>query len=120
MKKISLLLATVLLVIFVATPVFASGILGANSGESVTYVESNDSNEKLSQASKTTQRNLTAKEEEIQKYMKSRNDGGLELNRGNATVLYYLHLIQLYSYPVCFVGLAIASLNFFIIQVPSN
>lgn len=121
MKKISLLILAMLIAAFAYTTVLASGDVEATdttqkaSASEVKSSEKSASNVELSEASKTTQKNLTAKEEEIQKYMKSREQKGLGLSRTNATVLYYLHLIQVYSYPVCFVGLAIASLNFFII-----
>ena len=120
MKKISLLILAMLIAAFAYTTVFASGDVEATdtttaSASEVKATEKIESNDNLSEASKTTQKNLTAKEEEIQKYMKSKESGGLGLSRTNATVLYYLHLIRVYSIPVCFVGLAIASLNFFII-----
>ncbi len=128
MKKISLLLCAMLIAVFASTTIFASGesevakeevavpkTTAVNETSAVSETAKIESNPMLSEASKTTQKNLTSKEEEIQKYMKPREEGGSGLSRTNATVLYYLHLIQLYSYPVCFVGLAIASLNFFII-----
>ena len=52
---------------------------------------------------------LTSKDEEIKKYSE---DLG---STTNGTVYYYLMMIQKYSVPVCFIGLTIASLNFFII-----
>ena len=115
MKKISLILAMLFMTLILAnTFVFASGDNSQKSNVTVSSEEI-DQNENLSPASKTTHKNITSKEEEIQEYTKLRSEGGLGLSRTNATVLYYLHVIQLYSYPVCFVGLAIASLNFFII-----
>ena len=124
MKKISLFLAIVLLVVFASTTIFASGeeeVTQAQEAVATTNpieekkVEDTKPVAELSEASKTTHKNLTAKEEKIQGYMKSKDQGGKGLSRTDATVLYYLRLLQVYSYPVCFVGFAIASLNFFII-----
>ena len=111
MKRISLLLVALVILVCSFTSVFASG--DTNQVEEVTTISASEEDKDqshLSKASKTTQKNLTSKEEDIQRYTKQL--GG---NRTNGVVLYYLKLVQAYSIPVCFVGLVIASLNFFII-----
>ena len=60
-------------------------------------------------ASITTIERLKTKEEKIAYYTEKCG------NSTNGTVMYYLYEIQKYSIPVCFIGLVIASLNFFII-----
>ena len=113
MKKISLFLAAMIIATFAGSMVFASGEIEDKSSKNETVVTSSkkdDDEIELSNASKTTHKNLASKEEDIQRYTEKL--GG---DRTNGTVLYYLKLVQWYSIPVCFVGLVIASLNFFII-----
>ncbi len=110
-KRISLLLAALIITTCAVSSVFASG--DTQEMEEVTITSTSqkgDDQVELSNASKTTHKNLTSKEEDIQRYTKQL--GG---KRTNGVVLYYLKLVQSYSIPVCFVGLVIASLNFFII-----
>ena len=112
-KKISLFLAAMIIATFAGSMVFASGEIeeAPVKKETVTTTSKKESDEpELSNASKTTHKNLASKEEDIQRYTEKL--GG---DRTNGTVLYYLKLVQWYSIPVCFVGLVIASLNFFII-----
>ena len=118
MKKISLLMAALLLATFASSTIFASGdvIVKEEAKPEVTASSSKTTGtteiqeDKLSNASKKTQKNLVSKEEKIRD-----NTEKLGGNRTNGTVLYYLELVRSYSYPVCFVGMVIASLNFFII-----
>lgn len=104
MKKISMLLVGVMSVLLLTTPVLAAKE-AQTSGDSA-YSELED---RKGNASLTTIENLKTKEEKIEYY--SEKCG----NATNGTVLYWLYEIQKYSVPVCFIGLAIASLNFFII-----
>ncbi|MBR3281289.1 MAG: hypothetical protein IKI57_05590 [Clostridia bacterium] len=122
MKKISLLMAVLLLVMSAFSTVFASGDFESDTSvkvedkvetkkEEIKVTSSEEIQEdKISDASKKTQKNLVSKEEKIRQ-----NTEKLGGNRTNGTVLYYLELVRSYSYPVCFIGLVIASLNFFII-----
>ena len=127
MKKISMLLIALIITCFSISMVFAravldSGEIDSNNGEPVVVstTSKDDStvdqelpkelDDRKSNASKTTLNNLTSKDKQIQEYTEKL--GG---NRTNGTVLYYLHVVQSYSIPVCFVGIVIASLNFFII-----
>ena len=117
MKKISLLVAALLLATFASSTIFASGDVivkeeakPAVTASSKTAETTEIQEDKLSNASKKTQKNLVSKEEKIRE-----NTEKLGGNRTNGTVLYYLELVRSYSYPVCFVGMVIASLNFFII-----
>lgn len=105
MKKISMLLVVVMSTLLLSAPIFAAPINTISSGES-SYSELE---ERPGNASITTIKNLTTKEEKIKEY--SEKCGNIT----NGTVLYYLYEIQRYSIPVCFIGLVIASLNFFII-----
>ncbi len=107
-----------MLATFASSTIFASGdvIVKEEAKPAVTASSSKTAEtteiqeEKLSNASKKTQKNLVSKEEKIRE-----NTEKLGGNRTNGTVLYYLELVRSYSYPVCFVGMVIASLNFFII-----
>lgn len=104
MKKLSMLLVVLMSTVLLVTPAFAANTDIQN--ETLTY---NEVSGDLSDASNTTIKNVTSKEEEIKKYSESLG------NTTNGTVYYYLMMIQKYSIPVCFIGLTIASLNFFII-----
>ena len=63
-----------------------------------------------SNASETVIKNMTSREQKIAEYTKKY--GGDAFYGKTA---YYLGLAQKYSIPVCFIGLAIGALNFFII-----
>ncbi len=104
MKKISMLLVVVMSILLLSTPVLAAKD-NQTSGDSA-YSELED---KKGNASLTMLENLKTKDEKIQYY--SEKCGSTT----NGTVLYYLYEVQKYSVPVCFIGLTIASLNFFII-----
>lgn len=115
-------MAVLLLVMSAFSTVFASGDFESDTSvkvedkvetkkEEIKVTSSEEIQEdKISDASKKTQKNLVSKEEKIRQ-----NTEKLGGNRTNGTVLYYLELVRSYSYPVCFIGLVIASLNFFII-----
>jgi len=105
MKKISMLLVMVITTLFLCSVGFASS---GNIKETEEYNYS-ELEERPGNASLVTIEKLTTKEEKIEYY--SEKCG----NTTNGTVLYYLYEIQKYSFPVCFIGLVIASLNFFII-----
>ncbi len=123
MKKFTLILCALILSSFSFFSVYATE--DAISGEdatvsattSTTAAKASDTGEEIEEldnrmgnASKTTLKNATAKDELIEKYTKDL--GG---NKTNGTVLYYLTQVRNYSIPVCFVGIVIACLNFFII-----
>ena len=84
------------------------------SGDEVKQDSSDDARIEISgemgNASSTTINNLTSKDKKIDEYTKA-----LKGDRTNGTVLYYLELARKYSYPVIFVLMVIASLNYFII-----
>ncbi len=107
MKKLLPLLGVLITIILSVSVAFASG-------DEPEVVSSNDSKIEISgemgNASSTTINNLTSKDKEIEEYTKA-----LKGNRTNGTVLYYLKQARLYSYPVIFVLMVIASLNYFII-----
>lgn len=105
MKKISILLVVLMSALLLTSPLFAANAEVQSSGEA----SQTQTVEELSDASSTTINNLTSKDEEIKKYSE---DLG---STTNGTVYYWLMIIQKYSVPVCFIGLTIASLNFFII-----
>lgn len=105
MKRISMLLVAIMSALMLTTPVFAATEAQVSGESSYSELEERDGN-----ASITTISKMETKEEKIEYY--TEKCGG---NITNGTVLYYLHLIQQYSIPVCFILLVIASLNFFII-----
>ena len=126
MKRISLILAAFILIMSASSVIFASGDVESvaetkvedkveakeveTKKEAETAKSTDVQEDKISNASKKTHKNLISKEEQIRE-----NTEKLGGNRVNGEVLYYLELVRAYSYPVCFVGLVIASLNFFII-----
>lgn len=98
MKKISMLLVILMSALLLVTPVMATETSGSALEDT------------MGDASSTVVGALSEKEEKIAEY--TEKCGG---NATNGTVLYYLYMVQKYSWPVCFIGLTIASLNFFII-----
>ena len=120
MKRITLILVAMLIVLSTISPVFASGEVSGQKEETVVTTTSATETEKAeekqySNATATTKKNLKNKDEKLRLYMAPVSEGGKGLSSLNANVLYYLELAQLYSYPVCFIGIVVASLNFFII-----
>ena len=105
MKKISMLLVAIMSAVMLTTPVLAVTEVQTSGESSYSELEEREGN-----ASITTISKMETKEEKIKEY--TEKCGG---DVTNGTVLYYLHLIQQYSVPVCFILLVIASLNFFII-----
>ena len=105
MKKISMLLVIVMSSLLLVAPVLATT---ENTQISANTEYSEQQNNEEVDLHPTIE-HLTTKEEKIQYY--SEKCG----NVTNGTVLYYLYEVQKYSVPVCFIGLVIASLNFFII-----
>jgi hypothetical protein len=117
-KRITTILLALLIVLCSFSFAFASGENPLDNGE--TTVATSDSKaskeeQKFSNATTTTKNNLKSKDEKLRIYMAPISEGGRGLSSINAHVLYYLELAQLYSYPVCFIGIVIGSLNFFII-----
>ncbi len=118
MKRITTILLALLIVLCSFSFAFASGENPLDNGE--TTVATSDSKaskeeQKFSNATTTTKNNLKSKDEKLRIYMAPISEGGRGLSSINAHVLYYLELAQLYSYPICFIGIVIGSLNFFII-----
>lgn len=106
MKKLSMLFVILMTTLLLASPVLAAKPQETvESGEAM-YEELEDRN---GNASITTIENLTTQEEKIAYYSEKLN------SKENGTVLYWLYEVAKYSVPVCFIGLVIASLNFFII-----
>ena len=117
MKKFTLILCALIISSFSFLSVFADDDI--ISGEEViksSEVKASDTaktdelEDRMGNASETTLRNATSKDEKIEQYTKDL--GG---NRTNGIVYYYLQMASDYSVPICFVGIVIASLNFFII-----
>lgn len=117
MKKISIILVAIMSICLLTAPVIATNSEGEDTANTINNTDSLSGEEiykelenRNGNASLTTIKNLKTKEEKIAYY--TEKCGGSSLN-GN--VLYYLYEFQKYSIPVCFIGLVIASLNFFII-----
>lgn len=103
MKKISIFLVVIMSTLLLTAPIFATNDNVQEIGSSwQTELEEG-------KGSYTTINNLKEKDDLIAEYSEKLG------STTNGTVYYYLHLIQQYSIPVCFIGLTIASLNFFII-----
>ncbi len=117
MKRITLILVAMLIVLSTISPVFASGEekTAETTVVSASQEDSKNDEKKFSDATTTTKNNLTSKDEKLRIYMAPVSEGGKGLSSLNAHVLYILEQVRLYSYPVIFIGLVIASLNFFII-----
>ena len=115
MKKIKLVLFTFFITIFICSfgLVHASGELIPEPNEVISeesHTEKIEISGEKGNGSSTTINNLTSKDKEIDRYTEAL--GG---NRFNGTALYYLQMARKYSYPIIFVLLVIASLNYFII-----
>lgn len=102
MKKISI----AIMVIMVLTMLFAAVSLATDAKENTIIAEemTNKSN-----ASETTLKNLTSKEEKIAYYTEKYGD------KTEGTVAYYISMAQKYSIPVCFLLLIWGAFNFFIV-----
>ena len=116
-KKFTLILCALIISSFSFLSTFADEVV--ISGEEISAsseakasdtAKTDELEDRMGNASKTTLRNATSKDEKIEQYTKDL--GG---NRTNGVVYYYLLMASDYSVPVCFVGIVIASLNFFII-----
>ena len=115
MKRISQVIVVFLLIISsfsFATTEVVSEDYSSGSSFSISTTDEKQESKKIeeSNASKTTIGRILTKEEKIKDYTNRFNG-----NQTYAVVLYYLELVREYSYPVCFVGLVIAALNYFII-----
>ncbi len=110
MKRLFTILGVLIIAILSFSIAFASGEkIEENDAKSVETSKIEISGE-IGNASSTTINNLTQKDKEIEEYTKA-----LKGNKTNGTVLYYLKLARVYSYPIIFVLMVIASLNYFII-----
>ena len=106
MKKFLPLLGLLVTIVLSFSLAFASGDEPQVSSTNDSKIEISG---EMGNASSTTINNLTSKDEKIKKYSEALGD------KTNGTVLYYLELARKYSYPVIFVLMVIASLNYFII-----
>ena len=97
MKKVFTFLMVLMMVSSIFITVYAT--------ENETQAEEISSN-----ASKTVINNVKTREEKIAEY--TEKYGGDAVYGKTA---YYLNFIQKYSIPICFIGLAIGALNFFVI-----
>lgn len=79
-------------------------------GFSIVFAEENEGDILQGNASETVMNHMTNKEQKIAEY--TEKYGGDEVYGKTA---YYLGVAQKYSIPVCFIGLAIGAVNFFII-----
>ena len=111
MRKISMLLVILMSTLLLTSPIYAVAEETNNtsvvSSDETMQVELGD---RAGNASETTINRVLTKEEKIKE--NTEKCGG---DKNLGTVLYYLEIVQKYSVPVCFIGLTIASLNFFII-----
>lgn len=111
MRKISMLLVILMSTLLLTNPIYATVEENADtsvvSSDETKQVELED---RAGNASETTINRVMTKEEKIKE--NAEKCGG---DKNLGTVLYYLEIVQKYSVPVCFIGLTIASLNFFII-----
>ena len=113
MKRFLTVLVVLLIAILSISVVFASGdekIEETTTNKTETTTTKIEISDEVGNASSTTINNLTEKDKKIEEYTKA-----LKGNKTNGTVLYYLELARVYSYPVIFVLMVIAALNYFII-----
>ena len=110
MKKIILILSTVM-VLLSSTLSFATEEM-AHSQPVIKTEESGEtvkSEVEMTPASEKILDNMSKKERKIAEYEDKYNDKTM------AYTAYYLDIIQLYSIPVCIIGLTIGAFNFYII-----
>lgn len=111
MKKYLIIMVVFIVAILSINCAFASGDVATDKPEETnSYTTDIKISGEIGNASSTTINNLSEKDRKIEE-----NTKALKGNRTNGTVLYYLELARLYSYPVIFVLMVIASLNYFII-----
>ena len=103
-------LYTFLMVLMIVSCFFTCTFDSEQVEEPVSEQVSNQELEEGSNASKTVINNIKNREEKIAEY--TEKYGGDAVYGKTA---YYLGLAQKYSVPICFIGLAIGALNFFII-----
>ena len=109
MKKVILILSMIM-VLFTSSLSFATNEV-ENSPQ---VIETQESEEKIEEqemtpATEKILENMSKKERKLAEYEDKYNDKFL------AQVADYLDIIQLYSIPVCIIGLAIGAFNFYII-----
>lgn len=110
MKKIILILSMIM-VLLTGSLSFATNDV-ADSTENFEYSATNEAvveKEEMTPASEKILENMTTKERKIAEYSDKFNDKNL------GTIAYYLDVIQLYSIPVCIIGLIWGAFNFYII-----
>ena len=111
MKKISILLVILMSTLVLSSPVMAVAEQNTIVSGEVSQKEAEESKkETVGNAANTTiEKNLMTKEEKIAEYAEKVG------SKSNGTIMFYLYEVARYSVPVCFIGLTIAALNFFII-----
>ena len=114
MKKVFIIVCMIM-TLFTNSLSFATSEETLENSEDI-YVEETDkqdkkqeSEEDVTPAAKKILNNASKKDRKIAEYTDKYGD------KAYATTAYYLELIQLYSIPVCFIGLSIGALNYYII-----
>lgn len=110
MKKIILILSMVM-ILCSSTLSFATGE-GILDEDTVMVTEESGEvakDEEITPASEKILENMSKKERKIAEYTDKYN------NKTYAYTAYYLDIIQLYSIPICIIGLTIGAFNFYII-----
>lgn len=107
MKKL-ILTVSIIMVLLTGTLSFATNEHSTEPDMSVA-VTSVEDEAPVNGASQKILNNMSKKERKIAEYTDKYND------KTNAVVAYYLDLIQLYSIPVCVIGLTIGAFNFYIV-----
>lgn len=114
MKKIVLIL-TLVFMVFSQSLLFATDIdnsdmpnmqITTNSGEELNV---SSEQEELTGATEKILDNMSKKDRKIKEYTLKYNDTNF------AYVAYYLDIIQLYSIPICIIGITIGAFNFYIV-----
>lgn len=116
MKKIVLILTTVIMLISTSLT-FASGSQQSTerpsfSAEAISEESVENKVDKVEEVTPATDKilsNMSKKDRKIAEYTDKYND------KTYAYTAYYLDLIQLYSIPVCIIGITIGAFNFYII-----
>lgn len=114
MKKMVLIL-TMIIMVFTNSLSFAAevssdtGVFSTVESGDVKETTSREEEKELTGASDKILSNMSKKDRKIAEYKDKYNDTAY------AYTAYYLDLIQLYSIPVCIIGLTIGAFNFFIV-----
>ena len=113
MKKLIIVLSMVM--VLFSSSLSCTLAVGHSPSEDVILSEENDekvnniSSGELTPASEKVIGNMSKKERKIAEYTDKYND------KTYAYTAYYLDIIQLYSIPICIIGLTVGAFNFYII-----